>query len=232
MYKRSECYKTKFLDVNVTGFRMLVRVPVCIFFPAAGNIMDTLTYMKLLTIWTEGQQGYCWRHHYYQRELSKIISLFRITAMLIAGARCLPPGAHLSCQGSRDSPTYHASHVPRATIRIDVGDCCEIQWHRLLSASPLPTTSFRYTETAGAHRTNYPMTFFQGATDVKINGGEFTVVNGNYTVFDRSRHTSNVNSFNTTNNTTLGSYNDNSQRYCENFNYTFDNELRITATML
>lgn len=50
MYKRSECYKTKFLDVNVTGFRMLVRVPVCIFFPAAGNIMDTLTYMKLLTI--------------------------------------------------------------------------------------------------------------------------------------------------------------------------------------
>ncbi len=69
------------------------------------------------------------------------------------------------------------------------------------------------------------MTFFQGATDVKINGGEFTVVNGNYTVFDQSRHTSNVNSFNTTNSTILGSYNDNSQRYCKNLSYTIVNNL-------
>ncbi|KAF8949723.1 hypothetical protein BDZ97DRAFT_1627062, partial [Flammula alnicola] len=56
------------------------------------------------------------------------------------------------------------------------------------------------------------MAFFQGAKNVHINGGEFTQVQGNYTVFDQSRHTSNVNSFNTTNKTTVGSHNDNSSR--------------------
>ncbi|KAF9477012.1 hypothetical protein BDN70DRAFT_922872 [Pholiota conissans] len=55
--------------------------------------------------------------------------------------------------------------------------------------------------------------FFKDATNVKINGGEFNVINGNYTVFDQSRHSTNVNSFNTTNNTTIGSHNDNSRQY-------------------
>ncbi|KAF8194098.1 hypothetical protein BJ912DRAFT_959323 [Pholiota molesta] len=55
--------------------------------------------------------------------------------------------------------------------------------------------------------------FFSNATNVNISGGEFNVVKGNYNVFDQSRHTSNVGSFNTTNNTTVGSHNDNSQQH-------------------
>ncbi|KAF8954929.1 hypothetical protein BDZ97DRAFT_1765621 [Flammula alnicola] len=55
--------------------------------------------------------------------------------------------------------------------------------------------------------------FFQGAKNVIISGEPFNNVQGDYNVFDQSRHTSNVNSFNTTNNTTLESHNDNSGRY-------------------
>ena len=69
------------------------------------------------------------------------------------------------------------------------------------------------------------MTFFQGAKDVQINGGEFTVVNGDYTVLDRSQRTNNVNSFNTTNTTIRDSYNNSSLQYCKTFSSLFVNRL-------
>ncbi|PPQ79733.1 LOW QUALITY PROTEIN: hypothetical protein CVT25_003300 [Psilocybe cyanescens] len=54
------------------------------------------------------------------------------------------------------------------------------------------------------------MGFFQGATGVTINGGTFTHVNGSMRVFDQSRHTTNINSYNSNHTTTLNSNNDNS----------------------
>ena len=59
------------------------------------------------------------------------------------------------------------------------------------------------------------MTFFQGASNVNVTGGEFNEVRGNYIVYDQSRHHSNVNSFNTTNRTILNSGNNNSTVYRE-----------------
>ena len=60
-----------------------------------------------------------------------------------------------------------------------------------------------------------PMAFFSGASNVKITGGEFNEVRGNYIVYDQSRHHSNVNSFNTTNHSIVDSANDNSRVYRE-----------------
>jgi len=57
------------------------------------------------------------------------------------------------------------------------------------------------------------MSFFQGASNVRITGGEFNVVKGNYVVHNQSRHTSNVNSFNTNAITTMDSHNDHSRHY-------------------
>ncbi|KAJ3505118.1 hypothetical protein NLJ89_g7581 [Agrocybe chaxingu] len=55
--------------------------------------------------------------------------------------------------------------------------------------------------------------FFKDAKNISIKGGTFNVVNGGMQVFDNSRHMTNVNSFNTRNDTMVGSHNDNSQRY-------------------
>ncbi|KAF8167137.1 hypothetical protein B0H34DRAFT_680413 [Crassisporium funariophilum] len=56
-------------------------------------------------------------------------------------------------------------------------------------------------------------TFFQNAKNVKVTGGEFNIVHGNYTVFDQSRHTTNLDSYNTLNNNLLNAHNDNSKHY-------------------
>ncbi|KAJ3509338.1 hypothetical protein NLJ89_g5270 [Agrocybe chaxingu] len=55
--------------------------------------------------------------------------------------------------------------------------------------------------------------FFKNAQNVSIRGGTFHVVNGGMQVFDNSRHTTNVDSFNTHSNVVQGSHNDNSQRF-------------------
>ncbi|CAA7271219.1 unnamed protein product [Cyclocybe aegerita] len=57
------------------------------------------------------------------------------------------------------------------------------------------------------------MSFFKDAQNVSIKGGTFNVVNGSMHVVDNSRRTTNFNSFNTRNNTVIGSHNNNSQRY-------------------
>ncbi|KIM38276.1 hypothetical protein M413DRAFT_37168, partial [Hebeloma cylindrosporum] len=54
------------------------------------------------------------------------------------------------------------------------------------------------------------MSFFQGARNVNITGGEFNEVRGNYILYDQSRHNSNVNSFNTTNRSIVNAGNNNS----------------------
>ncbi|KAF8954266.1 hypothetical protein BDZ97DRAFT_1766370 [Flammula alnicola] len=61
---------------------------------------------------------------------------------------------------------------------------------------------------------NKGTSFFQNAKNVHISGGKFTQVQGNYAVFDQSRHTSNVNSFNTTNKRNIhNAYNNHSKEY-------------------
>jgi len=60
-----------------------------------------------------------------------------------------------------------------------------------------------------------PMSFFSGASNIKVTGGEFNEVRGNYIVYDQSRHHSNVNSLNTTTRTVLNSGNNNSCVYCK-----------------
>ncbi|KAJ3514309.1 hypothetical protein NLJ89_g2452 [Agrocybe chaxingu] len=55
--------------------------------------------------------------------------------------------------------------------------------------------------------------FFENASNITIKGTSISVVNGGMEVFDNSRHTTNVNSFNTTSDTAVDSYNDNSRRY-------------------
>jgi len=64
-----------------------------------------------------------------------------------------------------------------------------------------------------------PMAFFSGASNIKITGGEFNEVRGNYIVYDQSRHHSNVNSYNTTNHSIVDSANDNSRFYREPYCY-------------
>ncbi|KAF8816163.1 hypothetical protein BYT27DRAFT_7184987 [Phlegmacium glaucopus] len=59
------------------------------------------------------------------------------------------------------------------------------------------------------------MSFFQGASNVKIVGGEFNDIKGNLTVFDRSRHEINVDTGNVLNNKLINSFNDNSTRISE-----------------
>jgi len=61
------------------------------------------------------------------------------------------------------------------------------------------------------------MPFFEGAKTVDISGGEFNDIGGNLNKYDNSRHTHYVNSHNTTNSTTKGSYNDSSTRKGELF---------------
>ncbi|KAF8907091.1 hypothetical protein CPB84DRAFT_1769475 [Gymnopilus junonius] len=51
------------------------------------------------------------------------------------------------------------------------------------------------------------VSFFQGASNVSITGGSFSVHNGNKTVYDNSRHHSNINSGNTTIRRTQDAYN-------------------------
>lgn len=128
-------------------------------------------------------------------------------------------GVHTSTVKSPVILSHQSLYLPRGADR-----CLAIAV-KSSSIAPLACSPHSSLTARAVEQTNFPMTFFQGATDVKINGGEFTVVNGNYMVFDQSRHTSNVNSFNTTNSTILGSYNDNSQRYCKTFSYTFVNRL-------
>ncbi|CAA7271815.1 unnamed protein product [Cyclocybe aegerita] len=55
--------------------------------------------------------------------------------------------------------------------------------------------------------------FFENAKNVSIRGGTFNVVSGGMQVFDNSRHTTNIDSFNTRSSVVQGSHNDNSQRY-------------------
>lgn len=57
--------------------------------------------------------------------------------------------------------------------------------------------------------------FFAGASNVTIVGGDFNDVKGNLTIFDYSRHTTNLNSNNTTNNNVLNSHNNNSTTISE-----------------
>jgi hypothetical protein len=54
--------------------------------------------------------------------------------------------------------------------------------------------------------------FFAGASNVTIVGGDFNDVKGNLTVFDHSRHTSNFHSNNTYNTKVLHSHNNNSTK--------------------
>jgi len=57
--------------------------------------------------------------------------------------------------------------------------------------------------------------FFSGATNVQIYGGEFNQVKGNMTIFDHSRHTSHINAYNTSNTMMENVSNNNSQKYRE-----------------
>ncbi|KAF8816182.1 hypothetical protein BYT27DRAFT_7185009 [Phlegmacium glaucopus] len=59
------------------------------------------------------------------------------------------------------------------------------------------------------------MSFFQGASNVKIIGGEFNDVKGNLTVFDRSRHEFNVDTGNVSNNQFINSFNNKTTRTSE-----------------
>lgn len=61
----------------------------------------------------------------------------------------------------------------------------------------------------------HTMPFFENASNIKIVGGVFNDIKGNYTVFDRSRHETNIDSNNMYNNTVTDSYNDNSKRFSQ-----------------
>jgi len=61
------------------------------------------------------------------------------------------------------------------------------------------------------------MSFFAGASNIKIVGGEFNDIKGNLTVFDHSRHEVNIDSGNVYNNKIIDSFNDNSTRISEQF---------------
>jgi hypothetical protein len=60
--------------------------------------------------------------------------------------------------------------------------------------------------------------FFAGATNVTIVGGEFNDIKGNLTVFDQSRHHTNLGSNNWSKHEIIDSYNDNSTTIGEQFN--------------
>ncbi|KAF8816172.1 hypothetical protein BYT27DRAFT_7184994 [Phlegmacium glaucopus] len=68
------------------------------------------------------------------------------------------------------------------------------------------------------------MSFFKGASNVKIIGGEFNDIKGNLTVFDRSRHETNVNNSNVYNNKLINSFNDNSIRIRPRNRYPIDDD--------
>lgn len=61
--------------------------------------------------------------------------------------------------------------------------------------------------------------FFQGCSNVTIYGGSFNDVKGNLTVFDNSRHNTNVGSSNKYNNNMVNAHNDNSTRISEQFDW-------------
>ncbi|KAF9555586.1 hypothetical protein CPC08DRAFT_124246 [Agrocybe pediades] len=55
--------------------------------------------------------------------------------------------------------------------------------------------------------------FFANSSNVRIHGGQFNKVKGNITIFDQSRHTSTINSFNATTIVQENVNNNNSRRY-------------------
>jgi hypothetical protein len=61
------------------------------------------------------------------------------------------------------------------------------------------------------------MPFFEGASNVKIYGGKFNAIEGDYTVFNHSHHETNTDSNNTYDNKVTDSYNNNSKRFSEQF---------------
>ncbi|KAF8816173.1 hypothetical protein BYT27DRAFT_7128093 [Phlegmacium glaucopus] len=68
------------------------------------------------------------------------------------------------------------------------------------------------------------MSFFAGASNVKIIGGEFNDIKGNLTVFDHSRHEMNLDTSNVYNNQLINSFNDTSTRIRPRNRYPSDDD--------